>query len=70
LIGVVDGHQSGANQRGSLAKVTVAAQRELAAHLKSLKNRPIRQNYSTLVGSPLRITVSEGQPEYKLELKR
>jgi hypothetical protein len=46
------------------------AQRELAAYLKSLKNRPIPQNYSTLVSTPLRITVSEGQPEYNLELKR
>jgi hypothetical protein len=46
------------------------AQRELAVYLKSLKNRPIPPNYSTLVSTPLRVTVSEGQPEYKLELKR
>ena len=45
-------------------------QRELAVFLKSLKNRPIPKNYSTLVSTPLRVTVTEGNPEYKLELKR
>lgn len=46
------------------------AQRELAVYLRSLKNRPIPQNYATPVNTPLRVTVSEGQPDIKLELKR
>ena len=46
------------------------AQRELAAYLRALKNRPIPRNYTTPVNSPLRVTVSEGQAEYNLELKR
>jgi hypothetical protein len=46
------------------------AQRELANYLRSLKNRPIPRNYASPATSPLRITVSEGQEEYKLELTR
>lgn len=45
-------------------------QRELAVYLRSLKNRPIPQAYANLVSTPLRITVSEGQPEIKFDLKR
>jgi hypothetical protein len=46
------------------------AQRELAAYLRTLKNRPIPPTYSSPVSSPLHAAVIEGQPEYKLELKR
>jgi hypothetical protein len=46
------------------------AQRELAVYLQSLKNRPIPQNYGSPVTTPLSVKVSEGQSEYKLELKR
>jgi hypothetical protein len=45
-------------------------QRELATYLQSLKNRPIPRTYGTLVTTPLKLTVREGQPDYKLELKR
>lgn len=45
-------------------------QRELATYLQSLKNRPIPQNYGTPVTTPLSVKVTEGQSEYKLELKR
>jgi hypothetical protein len=46
------------------------AQRELAVYLQSLKNRPIPQNYGSPVTTPLSVKVTEGQSEYKLELKR
>ncbi len=46
------------------------AQRELANYLRSLKNRPIPRNYASPASSPLRVTVSEGQEEYVLELRR
>ena len=46
------------------------AQRELAVYLRSLKNRPIPRNYASLASTPLRVTVAEGQEEYKLELNR
>ena len=45
-------------------------QRELAVYLKSLKNRPIPQSYGSPVSTPLQITVTKEQPEYKFELKR
>jgi hypothetical protein len=45
-------------------------QRELAVYLRSLKNRPIPPNYASLVSTPLNISISEGQAEIKLELKR
>ena len=45
------------------------AQRELAVYIRSLKNRPIPPNYATPL-TPLHLTVTEGQADYKLELKR
>ncbi len=46
------------------------AQLELAAYLRSLKNRPIPRSYASPATTTLRITVTEGQPEYTLELMR
>jgi hypothetical protein len=46
------------------------AQRELGVYFQSLKNRPIPKNYGTPVSTPLKTTVSQGQPHMKLELKR
>ena len=47
-----------------------SAQAELSVYLRSLKNRPIPQNYGSPATSPLHVTPAEGQTEYKLELKR
>lgn len=46
------------------------AQRELAVYLRSLKNRPIPQDYASPASTPLHATVSEERPDYQLELKR
>lgn len=46
------------------------AQRELAKYLSSLKNRPIPPQYASLVSTPLHEAVSEGNAEFKFELKR
>jgi hypothetical protein len=46
------------------------AQAELAGYLKTLKNRPIPKNYATPVQTPLKVTVSAAQANYKLELQR
>lgn len=46
------------------------AQRELAVYLRALKNRPIPQRYASPASSSLRLTVTEGQTDYKLDLKR
>ena len=45
-------------------------QTELAGYLRSLKNRPIPPAYASPVSTPLKVTVSEGQPDLNLELKR
>ena len=45
-------------------------QAQLAVYLRSLKNRPIPKNYATPVQTPLKVTVTKGQEEYNLELKR
>ena len=45
-------------------------QRELAVYRRALKNRPIPQIYGSPVSTPLRVTVTEGQPDHKFELKR
>lgn len=45
-------------------------QRELAVYLQTLKNRPIPANYSSPVSTPLHVTVTDPQPELKLELAR
>ena len=46
------------------------SQAELAVYLRTLTNRPIPKLYTTPVQTPLKVTVTEGQEEYKLELKR
>jgi hypothetical protein len=43
---------------------------ELIAYMRTLKNRPIPKDYGTLGQTPLKVTVVEGQQDYKLELKR
>lgn len=47
-----------------------AAQAEAARFLASLKNRPIPPIYATASKTPLFVTVTADQTEYKLELKR
>jgi len=46
------------------------AQRELATYLQALKNRPVPQNYGSPATTPLSVSVTEGQSEYKLDLHR
>jgi len=41
-----------------------------AAHLAGLKNRPIPSKYFNTTKNPLKIQVTPGQSEYKLELQR
>jgi hypothetical protein len=50
--------------------ISEAAQTEAANYLNGLKNRPIPGVYATASKTPLFVTVTAGQTEYKLELKR
>jgi hypothetical protein len=43
---------------------------ELQAYFKTLKNRPIPRQYQSAASTPLRVTVSAGEEEYKIVLKR
>lgn len=45
-------------------------QRELAAYMRNLKNRPIPPIYNSPVTTPLHISVIEGKSEYKIDMKR
>ncbi len=47
-----------------------SAQRQLAAYLKALKNRPIPRSYGSPVSTPFHITVTKGVEQYDLVLKR
>jgi hypothetical protein len=47
-----------------------SARAELQVYLKGLKNRPIPPQYRDASGTPIRVTVSADQREYKLDLKR
>jgi hypothetical protein len=47
-----------------------SARPQLQVYLKSLKNRPIPTQYSDLTNTPLTVTVSADQKEYKIELSR
>jgi hypothetical protein len=47
-----------------------SARAELQVYLKSLKNRPIPTHYRDTGDTPIRITVSANQKEYKIELQR
>jgi hypothetical protein len=52
-------------------ELTVTSARErYYAYLKSLKNRPVPEDFRTAATSPARITVTAQQKEYKVELKR
>jgi hypothetical protein len=62
---VIEGPMS-AKGRG----ISEAAQTEAAKYLAGLKNRPIPPVYATASKTPLSVTVTAGQTEYKLELKR
>jgi hypothetical protein len=46
------------------------AQAEMAKFYAGLKNRPIPERYANTAKTPLSVTVTAGQAEYKLELKR
>lgn len=46
------------------------SQAELAAYLRTLTNRPIPKLYTTPVQTTLKVTVTAGQEEYTLEMKR
>jgi hypothetical protein len=52
--------------RGESAK----AQKAYADYAATLKNRPIPRKYATSAESPLTLTVTAGQSEYTIELKR
>jgi hypothetical protein len=45
-------------------------QRELAAYMSTLKNRPIPPKYSSPVGSGISVTVVDGQQPLTIELSR
>jgi hypothetical protein len=62
---VIEGPMS-AKGRG----MSATAQAEAAKYLAGLKNRPIPAAYATASKTPLSVTVTAGQTEYKLELKR
>jgi hypothetical protein len=47
-----------------------SARAELHAYMKALKNRPIPTAYTNAAESPIRITVTSEQKEYRIELKR
>jgi hypothetical protein len=65
MVMVVEGPMN-AKGRG----MSAASQDEAARFLASLKNRPIPPQYAIATKTPLFVTVSAGQTEYKLELKR
>jgi hypothetical protein len=46
------------------------AQAAMAKYYEGLKNRPIPSKYATAASTPLTVTVTAGQTEYKIELKR
>jgi len=46
------------------------ARADLQKYLKSLKNRPIPTRYSNTSETPLNVTVSSAQKEYKIQLDR
>jgi hypothetical protein len=50
--------------------ISAAAQAEATKYLDSLKNRPIPVAYGTASKTPLSVSVTAEQTEYKLELKR
>jgi hypothetical protein len=50
--------------------MSAEAQTELARYSGNLKNRPIPPDYGNVGKTPLVLTPSAGQSEYKLELKR
>jgi hypothetical protein len=47
-----------------------SARAKLQEYLKTLKNRPIPPNYGNFAESQLKITVTAGQKEYKIDLRR
>jgi hypothetical protein len=49
---------------------SAAAQAEMSRFYSGLKNRPIPVDYSTAARSPLAVTVSSDQGEYRIELRR
>ena len=46
------------------------AQTKLAEYLKTLKNRPIPEDYGNVAKTPLKVEVKPDQKEYKLEMYR
>jgi hypothetical protein len=50
--------------------MSAESQAELSRYDASLKNRPIPTDYTSAAKTPLVVTVSAGQSDYKLELKR
>jgi hypothetical protein len=46
------------------------AQAGYASYVKTLKNRPIPEQYGSVGGTPLRVEVKADQKEYKIELTR
>jgi hypothetical protein len=47
-----------------------SARAQLTAYLRALKNRPIPSNVGDLANTPLKMTVTAEQQEYKIELRR
>jgi hypothetical protein len=50
--------------------ISADAQNRWAEYLKGLKNRPIPEQYTSVVKTPLKIEVKPDQKEYKVELTR
>lgn len=46
------------------------SQAKLAAHLRSLRNRPIPTKYASVLNTPLRVQVSKEKQEYELQLEQ
>jgi hypothetical protein len=47
-----------------------SAREQYYAYMKSLKNRPVPDQFRSAATSPVRVTVTAGQSEYKVDLKR
>ena len=47
-----------------------SARERYYAYLKSLKNRPVPDRFRSAATSPVRVAVTVGQSEYKVELTR
>ena len=47
-----------------------SAREKLQQYMRGLKNRPVPGNYRSAADTPIRVTISAEQKEYKIELNR